>query len=141
MQLLTATLTENPKAITTKYGEKCVADALTETGETVAVWRPANDPILMKFRQGDRVSLARDSKGKISLIDNAPTTSTIAPAPTQTTGINPDTKRAIAAYVEEQTKLFGFCLSQASTIQGIQPEDVRATATTLYIQTIKHFGL
>jgi hypothetical protein len=141
MQLLTATLTKPARQVTTKYGERTVADVRLADGTETALWRPANDQALTSLTTGQAVTVAKDSKGKINLIDNpapsvAPTSTT-----TQTTGINPDTKKAIAQYVTEQANLFGFCLSQASTIQGITPEDVRPTATTLYLQAVKHFGL
>ncbi|MBE9194216.1 hypothetical protein IQ219_02485 [Synechocystis sp. LEGE 06083] len=143
MQLLTATLTKPARQVTTKYGDRTVADVRLADGTEIALWRPANDQVLSSLTMGQTVTVAKDSKGKINLVDNAPTNAvvTTSPVPIEPTEINPDTKRAIAVYVEEQAKLFGFCLSQASTIQGIQPEDVRATATTLYIQTIKHFNL
>lgn len=142
MQLITATLTENPKAITTKYGEKCVADALTETGETVAVWRPANDPVLMKFRQGDRVSLAKDSKGKISLIDNPSPASATVPTASTSTGLDPETKKAIAAYIEEMGSLYSFCYTTATNKLADAPNEAKqAMASSLFIAAQRKFNL
>lgn len=144
MKLLTATLSENPKAITTKYGEKCVADAITETGETVAIWRPANDAILMNLRQGDRVSLTRDSKGKISLIDNPSTnqpTPEVAHSP-QTGGMTPETKKAIASYVGEMGDLYRYCYETAGEKLATAPNEAKqAMASSLFIAAQKKFNL
>lgn len=141
MQLLTATLTKPARQVTTKYGDRTVADVRLPDGTETALWRPANDQTLANLHQGQAVTVAKDSKGKVNLIDSAPTDSTVATIPIQTTGLDPDTKRAIADYVTEQAKLFGFCLSQASTIQGITQEDIRPVATTLYLSTQKRFNL
>ena len=149
MQLLTATLAENPKAITTKYGEKTVADITTEAGETLALWRPANDSTLLSLRRGDRVTIAKDSKGKISLIDNTASSSTPAAAavPTATQPANAytldsDTKKAIAEYLKQQRDLLQFCWQQAETIEGPQTEDsIEKLAVTLYLSAQRKFNL
>lgn len=141
MQLLTATLTENPKTVTTKYGDRLVADAKTEAGETLAVWRPANDPVLGSLSLGSSVVLAKDSKGKISLVDSPAT----EPQPTtaaKSATMTPETKRAIAAYVEEQASLFNFCYQMAGQkVEGLPAEQKREVATTLFIQANRHFNL
>lgn len=149
MQLLTATLAENPKEITTKYGEKCVADVITETGETVAVWRPANDSILMALRQGDRLTIARDSRGKISLIDNAaavvgtqPTQPATQTQPAKPEGMTPETKKAIAAYVEEMGSLYSFCYTTAAAKLVEAPNEAKqAMASSLFIAAQRKFNL
>ena len=141
MQLLTAILTKPARQVTTKYGERTVADVRLADGTKTALWRPANDQALANLTTGQAVTVAKDSKGKINLVDNAPAGEVVTIAPIETTGINPDTKKVIATYITEQANLFGFCLSQASTIQGIAQEDIRPTATTLYLQTVRHFSL
>lgn len=139
MKLLTATVTKPARSVSTKFGDRTVADVILPDGTEAALWRPANDSNLLALRAGQAVSVTKDSKGKVSLLDSptAPTT----PQPTPSQGIDPDTKRAIAAHVEERAKLFGFCVSQASTIQGLQAEDIRPVATTLYLDVVKKFGL
>lgn len=146
MQILTATLAENPKAITTKYGEKTVADVRTQTGETIALWRPANDGILMALRQGDRVTIGRDSKGKISLIDNATASPEPAAAiqsqPAKGEGMTPETKKAIAAYVEEMGNLYSFCYTTATAKLAEAPNEAKqAMASSLFIAAQRKFNL
>ena len=50
-------------------------------------------------------------------------------------------KRDIAEYITQQTKLFGFCYSQTALIDNLPSEDRRAVATTLFLQSVKHFNL
>jgi hypothetical protein len=141
MQLLTATLTKPARQVTTKYGDRTVADVRLADGSETAIWRPANDQALANLTTGQAVTVAKDHKGKVNLIDSQPIMEPTAPTVTPAQGMTSEQKKAIAQYVTEQANLFGFCLSQASTIQGIALEDVRATATTLYIQAVKHFSL
>lgn len=53
-------------------------------------------------------------------------------------------KKEIAAYIEEQTKLYKFCLEQAlPVVREVDGdlEDARAIATTLFISAQRKFGL
>lgn len=73
----------------------------------------------------------------------APVTTAPAPAP-QTTAptIAPDQKRAIAQYIQEQSKLFGYCYQQAqSELPDLSEESHRAIAEMLYLQAARKFQL
>lgn len=66
----------------------------------------------------------------------APQPQTTAPAMTA------DQKRAIAQYIQEQSKLFGYCYQQAQAeLPDLSEESHRAIATTLYIQASRKFNL
>jgi len=54
--------------------------------------------------------------------------------------LSPNQKREIANYVTEMAKLYGFCLTQADSL-GVDGEDRRAIATTLYLSAQKKFSL
>jgi hypothetical protein len=54
--------------------------------------------------------------------------------------LNPSQKREIAQYIQEMAKLYGFCLTQADSL-GVEGEDRRAIATTLYLSAQKKFAL
>ena len=143
MKVITATAISTARSVTTKYGDRQVLDAMGTNGEKYTVWRPANDPAIQAIAANQPINLAIDSKGKISLLETEPAAiPTAKPAvinPDE--GMPPALKTAIASYVAEQARLFGFCLKQAQGIEGINPEDVRPTATTLYLQAVKHFSL
>ena len=55
--------------------------------------------------------------------------------------LNPSQKREIANYVQEMAKLYKYCLDQVETTIGVDGEDKRAIATTLYLSAQKKFSL
>lgn len=62
------------------------------------------------------------------------------PSDTDQSSLNPNQKREIAQYIQDMAKLYGFCLSQAESL-GVEGEDKRAIATTLYLSAQKKFSL
>ncbi|MBD2118162.1 hypothetical protein, partial [Microcystis wesenbergii] len=54
--------------------------------------------------------------------------------------LSPNQKKEIAQYIQEMAKLYGFCLTQADSL-GVEGEDRRAIATTLYLSAQKRFSL
>jgi len=55
MKLLTATLVKNPRSVTTKYGQRIVADCKLENGETITLWQPENSQII-NYGNGSKLS-------------------------------------------------------------------------------------
>jgi hypothetical protein len=144
MKLLTATLTKPARQVQTRYGNRTVADCIDENGNTQTIWRPENDPALVNLAVNSRLTLAQDSKGKLSLVDN-PSPAPIAPKtdnkPTYQ-GMDNETKKQVASYVTEMANLFNFCLKQVDqTVENITPDDRRAIATTMFLATQKKYGL
>jgi hypothetical protein len=72
MKLLDARVNGNPRQVNTKHGERSVLDVWTSEGE-FTIWRPAGDREVMGRMNGERVSIAIDSRGKASLIEHAST--------------------------------------------------------------------
>lgn len=72
MKLLDARVNGMPRQVTTKYCDKSVLDVVTSEGN-FTVWRPAGDREVMGRMNGERVSIALDSKGKASLVEHAST--------------------------------------------------------------------
>ena len=147
MKLLDARVNGMPRQVSTKYGEKCVLDVATSEGE-YTIWRPAGDMEVMGRRNGERVSIALDSKGKASLVEHCFT----APqqAQTQQMGFSaepaPETTRSaeIYDYVDRLGKLYNRCLMVADDLPcggEFEVADRRAVATTIFLQTIHHFDL
>ena len=144
MKLLTATLTKPARQVQTRYGIRTVADCIDENGNTQTIWRPENDPALTGLAVNSRLTLTLDSKGKINLVDNVPTTQNTPKTDNKPTyqGMNSETKREVASYVTEMTRLFDFCLKQVDmTVENITPDDRRAIATTMFLATQKKYGL
>jgi hypothetical protein len=71
MQLIQAKISGQPRTVSTKHGDRSVVDARAANGENLTIWRPANDPAVMRLANGERVQLAIDAKGKVSLVETA----------------------------------------------------------------------
>jgi hypothetical protein len=145
MKLLDARVNGMPRQVTTKYGEKSVLDVATSEGN-YTIWRPAGDSEVMGRMNGERVSIALDSKGKASLVEYASTKPQLAQmgfsAPVET----PETTRSaeIADYIQRLGKLYNHCLTTAASMPTsieLEAPQVKDIATTLFIQTTKHFNL
>jgi hypothetical protein len=139
MKLLTATLVKNPRSVTTKYGQRIVADCKLENGETITLWQPENSQII-NYGNGSKLTLTIDSKGKYHWVETEKETA-IASKPEPNQSFTNQQKREIAEYITEQTKLFSFCYAQTALIDNLPSEDRRQVATTLYLQATKHFNL
>ncbi|MCA2552741.1 MAG: hypothetical protein IM466_03075 [Microcystis sp. M04BS1] len=162
MKLIEAIATENPREVTTKYGKRLVIDAIDRTtGEKITLWRPATDDYSRRYVvKNSPLTVGIDSKGKYSLIEDTnlvnlgtPLPETVPVRPVHAYNhkiekssesdqslLSPNQKREIAQYIQEMAKLYGFCLSQADSL-GVEGEDKRAIATTLYLSAQKKFSL
>jgi hypothetical protein len=161
MKLIEALCTDNPREVTTKYGQRLVIDAIDRaTGEKITLWRPANDDYSRQYIiKNSPITVGIDSTGKYSLIEN-PEMETLGHAIQITKPINrrpipesskkpsdcehfflsPNEKKEIAAYIATMKDLYGYCLQQADSLH-VEGEDRRAIATTLYLSAQKKFAL
>jgi hypothetical protein len=149
MQLIQAKVTGQPRIVATKHGERSVVDARAANGENLTIWRPANDPAVMRLANGERVQLAVDSRGKVSLVETAfdrgqevasqPMGFAVVPQPVET-----GRSAEIADYIERLSKLYSYCYQTASKQLDSTPlasSEVKDVATTLFIQTVRKFSL
>ncbi|TRU09113.1 MAG: hypothetical protein EWV58_21140 [Microcystis aeruginosa Ma_MB_F_20061100_S19] len=162
VQLIEAMATDRARRVTTKFGERTVIDAIRrDNGEKVTVWRGGNDEYSLKYViKNARLTLTLDNKGKYNLVEDpnlvnlgTPLPETVPvkpvhnyaqnsekPSESDQSLLSPDKKREIANYVSEMAKLYGFCLTQSESL-GLEGEDKRAVATTLYLSAQKKFAL
>ena len=163
MQLIEAMATDRARRVNTKYGERTVIDAVRrDNGEKITVWRGGDDDYSQKYViRNARLTLTLDNKGKYSLIEDPALVNLGQPLPVETVPVkplhsynhkieqsseseqsllNPSQKREIAQYIQDMAKLYGFCLTQADSL-GVDGEDKRAIATTLYLSAQKKFAL
>jgi len=161
MQLIDAIATDRARRVNTKYGERTVIDAIRrDNGEKVTVWRGGDDEYSQRHViKNARLTLTLDSKGKYSLVEDTALVNLGQPLPespvpvrpvydhkiektsdTDPSTLNPSQKREIASYIQEMAKLYGFCLTQADSL-GVEGEDRREIATTLYLSAQKKFSL
>jgi hypothetical protein len=161
VQLIEAMATDRARRVNTKYGERTVIDAVRrDTGEKVTVWRGGDDDYSQKHViKNARLTLTLDSKGKYNLVEDPNLVNLGQPLPespvpvkpvynhviektneNDQSTLNPNQKREIASYIQDMAKLYGFCLNQAESL-GVEGEDRRAIATTLYLSAQKKFAL
>ncbi|MFM7716813.1 MAG: hypothetical protein ACKO7A_30140, partial [Microcystis sp.] len=150
--------------VNTKYGEKFVIDCLNrENGEKFPLWRPITDSYTEKYIiKNSPLTVTRDEKGRYNLVEDPALTNLGQPLPVDPVPVKPvqntnhviektsektseseltaDKKREIASYIQEMSKLYGFCLQQAENL-NLEGEDRRCVATSLWIQATKHFNL
>ncbi len=152
MQLIVAKITGQPRNVSTKHGERSVVDARANNGESLAIWRPANDPAVMRLANGERVQVAIDSKGKVSLVETAfdraeeTRTADFTVEPIEPTAQQPENSRSIkiAEYIGKLGKLYSHCYKTAANELKETPlatPEVKDVATTIFIQTARHFSL
>ena len=167
MQLIEAMATDRARRVNTKYGERTVIDCVRrDNGEKVTVWRGGDDEYSQKHViRNARLTLSLDNKGKYSLVEDPNLVSLGQPLPeipvpvrplhntnhviaqnsekpseSDQSLLSPNQKKEIAQYIQEMAKLYGFCLTQADSL-GVEGEDRRAIATTLYLSAQKKFAL
>lgn len=142
-----------------------------DTGEKVTVWRSGDDEYSQKHViKNARLTLTLDNKGKYNLVEDPALTNLGQPLPESPVPVKPvsrylasnnppipnysektsesdqsllnsSQKREIANYVTEMAKLYKFCLDQVESTIGVEGEDRRAIATTLYLSAQKKFAL
>jgi len=167
MKLIEAMAVDRARRVNTKYGERTVIDAIRrDNGEKVTIWRGGDDDYSQKhIIKNARLTLTLDNKGKYSLIEDPNLANLGQPLPdspvpvrplhntnhviaqnsekhneNDQSTLNPNQKRKIAQYIQDMAKLYGFCLTQAESL-GVEGEDRRAIATTLFISAQKKFSL
>ena len=171
MQLIEAMATDRARRVNTKYGERTVIDCVRrDNGEKVTVWRGGDDEYSQKYViKNARLTLTLDNKGKYNLVEDPALTNLGQPLPeipvpvkpvsrylasnnppipnysekpseNDQSLLNPSQKREIASYISQMKDLYGYCLQQADSL-GVEGEDRRAIATTLYLSAQKKFAL
>jgi hypothetical protein len=162
MKLIDARVYGMPRTVTTKYGEKSVLDVATSEGN-YSIWRPAGDSEVMGRRNGERVTITLDSKGKASLVEHCSNSPAVGLATTQpavtlpfeaemklkqqmgfTTDPQPSRSAEIADYIGRLGKLYSHCLDTAANMPtsiDLEAPQIKDVATTFFIQTVRHFDL
>lgn len=168
MKLIEAICTNNPREVTTKYGQRLVIDAVDRTtGEKITVWRGADDDYSRKYViKNCRLTIGIDSRGKYSLIEDPNLINLGQPLPELPVAVkpvsrhlasnnppipaysipdpdpnfSPDRKAEMAEYIANLAQLYQHCQDKAEDL-ALTPDDARTIATTFFIQTVKKFAI
>jgi hypothetical protein len=147
MKLIEAKVAGQPRIVSTRRGDRTVMDCRTADGQSLTVWRPAGDVELMARANGERVTLAQDSKGKISLVETARSRADREWQRSTDLGLTDhrsERTAEIADYIERLGKLYNYCYGVASrqfAHNEMNTPQIKDVSTTLFIQTIRHFDL
>lgn len=129
------------------YGDYQSVLFKAQDGEKIWKSFKPNSPELDVLRKGVKVQLvpSGEKNGKVShnvVLMDAQTLQPSLPAPATSTDWDEQQKRNIANYISQHANLFKFCFEQAGTVaDGLTEDSQRAIATTLFIQSAKHFNL
>ena len=165
MKLISAIALSEPREVKTKFGPRLVIDCRNrDTGETFPIWRGIDDSYTRKYViKNSPLTIGVDSKGKFNLIEDPALVNLGQPLPTEPVPVkpvydhkitqnsdkpndsdqsllNPSQKREIASYISQMKDLYGYCLQQSESL-GLEGEDKRTVATTLYLSAQKKFSL
>lgn len=152
MKLLDARVNGMPRQVKTNYGEKAVLDVATSDGN-LTIWSSPDNREVMGRMNGERVSIAIDSKGQASLVEHAAncpavgltvTTEVKLPDDAPTHLGSPSRSVEIANYIERLGKLYSHCLTTAANMPTsikLESPQIKDVATTFFIQTVRHFAL
>jgi hypothetical protein len=151
MKLIEAKVAGQPRIVSTRRGDRSVMDCRTADGQSLTVWRPAGDVELMARANGERVTLAQDSKGKISLVETARSRADREWQQSHNlshdlglTDHRSERTAEIADYIERLGKLYNYCYGVASrqfAHSEMDTPQIKDVSTTLFIQTVRHFDL
>jgi hypothetical protein len=112
------------------------------SGEEVKLWGDPGDPALTALTKGQQVALAQNSKGGWQLVQQqeTPQQHQNGTAQNQPTW-EPEDRETIAAKIEHRAKVMRYCLIKAKEQCGDlveSEESIRAIATSLFIEVLKH---
>ncbi len=149
MQLINAKIVGQSRIVKTKHGEKSVINCLGKDGESHTIWRPVNDPQVMRLVDGERVQLGINSNGKVSLVETAYSRAEQQAEPrpmgfTVPTEPKPSHRAEVDGYIDRLGNLYNRCYQAASNNlrdTPLEPAEVKDVATTLFIQTTRHFNI
>jgi hypothetical protein len=118
------------------YGDRINVVVSLSDGEEVKIWGKPGDPI-EGLTRNQPVTLAYD--GKSYKLADSPDRSSVTSA-----GMPPETKKAIAAYVEDLANLYSFCFDTAASKLSDRMADqgaIKDVATTLFLSAVRKFNL
>ncbi len=133
------------KVFQSDWGERQNIVVEMDDGSTEKLYFEKGRQPHASLKRGQSVAVLYENGKRRLLVNDKPATPTQPSQPQpQYQGLNPEQKRVIANYVQDQADLLGFCLKMASEKFGNQietEESLRTLATTLFIATQRHFGL
>jgi len=126
----------------TSHGMRINAVITLPLGEEIKLWGDPGDPALTALTKGQQVALAQNAKGGWQLVQQQETPQQHQNGTVQNQqGWEPEDRETIAAKIEHRAKVMRYCLIKAQEHCGDlveSSEGIRAIATSLFIEVLKH---
>jgi hypothetical protein len=139
----TAIITGQAQTIKTAQGDRSLIYAQVASGDKHAIYRAAGDPEIMGLKDGQEVEISIGGKGHADLVTRPQMGFSIAPTPT-TPPAESQRSIDIKNYVERLGKLYAHCYTTAVNqleSTGLDKPEIKDVATSLFIQTTRHFNI
>jgi hypothetical protein len=130
----------------TKFGTRIAAEFTLSNGSQTKIFTDPNDTDFQQLQRGDTVELIQSGRGWTFARLLAPSAADFDPSPAPGTSrpsapASP-TVGQIQDYVSKQLRLYALCFEQVSacsSFSGLQADDKRSIATTLYLSASRKF--
>jgi len=126
----------------TSHGMRINAVITLPSAEEIKLWGDPGDPALTALTKGQQVALAQNAKGNWQLVQQQETPQQHQNGTVHNQqGWEPEDRETIAAKIEHRAKVMRYCLIKAKEHCGDlveSSESIRAIATSLFIEVLKH---
>jgi hypothetical protein len=139
----TAIITGQARIIKTAGGDRSLIYAQVANGDKHAIYRAAGDPEITGLKDGQEVEISIGGKGHADLVTRPQMGFSITPALTAPP-VESQRSIDIKNYVERLGKLYSHCYSTATNqleSTGLDKPEIKDVATSLFIQTTRHFNI
>jgi hypothetical protein len=139
----TAVITGQARIIRTAQGDRSLIYAQVANGDKHAIYRAAGDPEITGLKDGQEVEISIGGKGHADLVTRPQMGFSIVPTPT-TPPAQSQRSTDIKNYIEHLGKIYGDCYTTATKqleSAGLDKPEIKDVATSLFIQTTRHFGI
>jgi hypothetical protein len=140
---MTAIITGQARIIQTAQGDRSLIYAQVANGDKHAIYRAAGDPEITGLKDGQEVEISIGGKGHADLVTRPQMGFSIAPAPT-TPPVQSQRSIDIKNYIEHLGKIYGDCYTTTTNqleSTGLEKPEIKDVATSLFIQTTRHFNI
>jgi hypothetical protein len=151
MQIVTATVLDNPKIVTTRYGEKTVTLVRLSDGSSEKLWTPADQArfnYLKAAKCGDRIQIGVESTGRLKALDQTisidPTVAQPQPRPIGfQQPVAPPAERDNSSKIDSLCNAYSDIFERLQKRLGnqLQPSELTAATSTILIQYCRQNAL
>ncbi len=127
----------------TQYGPRINVVCTPAEGDDIKLWGNPDDAI-SHLKKGQSVQILHEFKNGKDSYKLLQAAADLSGPQAEAPALSAEQKQAIAQYIQEQSKLLGYCLQTVRTdenISQLSEDSQRACAMSIYIATQKKFNL